>query len=430
MKSKDNFFWVIIGVITFCIFPIQTNAQVVDTIFNSTGRITLIELIKNNPGEIFIGNAGTCVSKSTDYGQIWVTSLFDTATSGCYDISFDQSNTQVGFLGGATNLYKTADGGYNWFNTNQLEDIYLVDVNPNFPYIIFAQGSIDPLLGSYYLYISADYGGTWQDSLINHWILDLQFHPVNDSIAYGYYNTNILKTTDIGRSWEAILSINNLESRFTALSVDRYNPGILYASRIGSLYKTTNDGNNWNDIGSTLKMLIPSFEIRSILLDDSISGRLYIGLAEGLFLTEDDGLYWKQIYNDPIYLIEADSETPRNIYFTTNYEKTAIRLVDTLTVTTVNEINNLQPIRFSLFQNYPNPFNPTTTIKYYLKAKSNVQLIIYDISGKIIKIIINESQSAGEHSVPFSANQMASGIYFYKLKIGSFEQSRKMLLLQ
>jgi hypothetical protein len=92
------------------------------------------------------------------------------------------------------------------------------------------------------------------------------------------------------------------------------------------------------------------------------------------------------------------------------------------------EINHTQS--FNLSQNYPNPFNPQTTINYYLKTLSEVQLTIYDIRGREIKTLINYWQNAGQHSVTLDASDFASGFYIYRLKAGSFEKSRKMLLLR
>ena len=428
MNRKDNFIWVvIICLFTFYITSIQTTAQAIDTIFTAT-EILDIEVLKYNPGEILIAAIGTCVSKSTDYGETWTTALFDTVPN-CYDISFNKDNPSIGFLGGVSGLFKTTDGGFNWFNTNQLDDIYFVNVNPHFPNIIFAQGSIDPFLGPYYLYKSMDNGITWQDSLLNRWILDPQFNPENDSIAYGYNNINILKTTDQGGSWETILTTIP-ELRFTALCVDENNPGILYASKIGFLYKTTNNGDNWIHIDSTLKILFPSFKLSSILLDDSNPGRLLIGLDEGLFLTEDEGKHWKKIYDGYIYLIKADKESPRNIYCTTNNARIAIRLLDTFTVAGVNEVKNLLPERFYLFQNYPNPFNPTTSIKYAIGSKQFVQLKIYDILGNEVSTLINEIKPAGNYEVKFNALGLSSGVYFYKLQTGSFIETKKMILMK
>jgi hypothetical protein len=85
---------------------------------------------------------------------------------------------------------------------------------------------------------------------------------------------------------------------------------------------------------------------------------------------------------------------------------------------------------FNLFQNYPNPFNTDTLIKYDLKTQSDVNLNIYDLAGREIKVYELKDQNVGEHSIKFNAGSLASGMYIYKLKIGLFEQSRKMLLLQ
>jgi hypothetical protein len=80
--------------------------------------------------------------------------------------------------------------------------------------------------------------------------------------------------------------------------------------------------------------------------------------------------------------------------------------------------------------NYPNPFSSSTIIPYRLKTKGDVKLTIYDLTGRELKTLINTQQNAGKHSVSFDATCFKSGIYFYKLKAGSFEQSRKMILLR
>lgn len=96
------------------------------------------------------------------------------------------------------------------------------------------------------------------------------------------------------------------------------------------------------------------------------------------------------------------------------------------------------PNEFSLNQNYPNPFNPRTIISYQLPVYSFVTLKIYDVLGNEVVTLVNENQSAGIHSLEFQSaagsQQLASGIYFYKLSStsasGSFVQTKKMSLLK
>ena len=85
---------------------------------------------------------------------------------------------------------------------------------------------------------------------------------------------------------------------------------------------------------------------------------------------------------------------------------------------------------YELNQNYPNPFNPETRISYQLKTSGYVELMIYDLLGREIKTLVSQQQVAGYYSVIFDASNIASGIYIYKLKADSFEQSRKMILLR
>jgi len=86
--------------------------------------------------------------------------------------------------------------------------------------------------------------------------------------------------------------------------------------------------------------------------------------------------------------------------------------------------------KFNLEQNFPNPFNPQTNIRYELQKKAYVQLVIYDRLGRMVKTLVNKVQEAGNHQVTFNANDLASGIYFYRLTDGNHHAVKKMLLLK
>ena len=94
------------------------------------------------------------------------------------------------------------------------------------------------------------------------------------------------------------------------------------------------------------------------------------------------------------------------------------------------------PTAFSLDQNYPNPFNPETTIEFGLAAEADVQLVIYDLAGQVIRTLISgEQMQAGHHSAAWDGNNSAgakvgSGVYLYRLTAGEFVEMKKMTLLQ
>ena len=139
------------------------------------------------------------------------------------------------------------------------------------------------------------------------------------------------------------------------------------------------------------------------------------------------------------------------------------------------EINLEEPLMFELQQNYPNPFNPTTTIKYSISTQQvslrapmqsergnlsnisqsltkptdcfgrsslamtktfsrndavNVNLTVYDVLGRKVATLVNERQAPGNYSVRFNAENLASGIYFYKLSAGEINITKKMILMK
>lgn len=96
----------------------------------------------------------------------------------------------------------------------------------------------------------------------------------------------------------------------------------------------------------------------------------------------------------------------------------------------VSPFSTTAPDNFSLSQNYPNPFNPSTSIKYELAENSFVILKIFDVSGKLIKDLVNSRQNAGFYEVKFEAGMLSSGVYFYSIEAGKFIDHKKMLLIK
>jgi hypothetical protein len=88
------------------------------------------------------------------------------------------------------------------------------------------------------------------------------------------------------------------------------------------------------------------------------------------------------------------------------------------------------PNTFALYQNYPNPFNPTTTIKYDLPIDSKVSLRLYDILGREVQTLVNEFVSAGYHEVVLNANNLSTGVYFYRIEAGNYINTKKFILLK
>ncbi len=98
-----------------------------------------------------------------------------------------------------------------------------------------------------------------------------------------------------------------------------------------------------------------------------------------------------------------------------------------ITVVSVTSVEDEQIISsYRLYQNYPNPFNPATTIAYYIPEESFVTLVIYDLQGKEIARPVEQYQSGGHRELTWNANNLASGVYLYKIEAVSVNNSERI----
>jgi hypothetical protein len=124
-----------------------------------------------------------------------------------------------------------------------------------------------------------------------------------------------------------------------------------------------------------------------------------------------DGIDTVEAYNAP-YTMEIDGSNALSAYL--------VRLI---------------PDEFSIHQNYPNPFNPVTTLRYDLPENSHVNIAIYDMLGRQVKTLINQTQDAGYKSVQWNATNdvgtpISSGLYLYMVQAGEYISTKKMVLLK
>ncbi len=96
----------------------------------------------------------------------------------------------------------------------------------------------------------------------------------------------------------------------------------------------------------------------------------------------------------------------------------------------INGEKEQTPMGFTLFQNYPNPFNPVTLIDYSVSKTGFITIKIFDILGRYITTLVNGERNPGKYAIKFNASQLTSGIYFCKMQAGSFEQTKKLILMK
>ncbi len=98
--------------------------------------------------------------------------------------------------------------------------------------------------------------------------------------------------------------------------------------------------------------------------------------------------------------------------------------------TGISIINSSVPDRFDLFQNYPNPFNPVTNIRFDIASRSDVKIVIYDVTGRTADVLVNESLEAGSYEANWNASGYPSGVYYYSLTAGNYFEVQKMVLVK
>ncbi len=131
----------------------------------------------------------------------------------------------------------------------------------------------------------------------------------------------------------------------------------------------------------------------------------------------------------------------RNIFELKNLSKPELekRRIDDMFLSAKDERNTKSekdqiiriPLDYKLNQNYPNPFNPVTKINFELPEDATVNITVYDLLGReVVKLINNDFRKAGVYTVEFTAKNLSSGVYFYRIEAGSFIQTKRMILLK
>jgi hypothetical protein len=101
-----------------------------------------------------------------------------------------------------------------------------------------------------------------------------------------------------------------------------------------------------------------------------------------------------------------------------------------ITGTGVTPSHDQIPASFVLNQNYPNPFNPSTKITYTVPEKTDLNLSVFNVLGEKVATLVDGPKNAGTYTVDFSATNLPSGVYYYRLKSGSFSETKNMVVMK
>jgi hypothetical protein len=378
-------------------------------------------------GNIYAGGltaSNSRIWKSSDQGQSWDT-IYTGSGQTMWDFAFDELGTMY-VANYSTGLLKSTNGGQNFT---------LIPSNPDFSGknlqgVECAPGGFVYVTTSTGFFLSTDYGAAFNETALT----GLNCLPVladNQSPNIVYVGVSSGTGTGVGvyRSTDHGFTFSdNLLPNTNGYGLMQTPNGDVYRITTTSPYtlaKSTDRGLNWSSLAN-----LPS-AMRGITYGGPPINWIVTAGNGGVFVSYDGGETFSNLgitfSSTPALYVEIG----KKLMIFTGVSGTANGgvWIHTLFIDDIN--NNFSAINdFILYQNYPNPFNPGTVISYSLKVNSDVSLKVYNALGKEVTTLVNGKHNAGNYSVEFSGAEFSSGIYFYRLQVDEFTETKRMVLMK
>jgi photosystem II stability/assembly factor-like uncharacterized protein len=261
---------------------------------------------------------------------------------------------------------------------------------------------------------STDDGASWNLAGLKNTVITA-IASVGKNIYVGTDHGTVNISTDNGLTWSIILTVP-----YSISAIVNRDGDVFIGTWGGGALSSTNGGIKWNWVNIGLSgsaMYVSTFLVQR--------ENVFMGTNSGVYILNSYGAGWTSVNSglpNAVYaLVVSDS-----IMYAGSYEGVWCRPLSEMI--TGNLIN--PPAAYTLYQNFPNPFNLTTVMSYSLPARSIVTLKVYDILGREVRTLVNESQNAYTHSVMFNASGLSSGVYLYRIIAGKFVDTKKFVLIK
>ena len=416
----------------------------------------------------FVGTTTNLILKTTDGGDSWY------STNGITNIiaKIFFINSQIGWAVGGPRIFKTTDAGENW-----IEQLYRSSAN------FHSLSFVDTLYGwtalsSWRPYKTTDGGLNWIEQT------NLDFYNTNDvyfvNVDTGWI-TDLFdgphKTIDGGITWISTPEIEGARSFYIFPDASHWLvTGVVVSSYIiYKKYMTYDSGNSWIDISSDVPVGFNGFQTPTNLIGYSVGGgglilryddttyipvelKSFIAIVSGqtillkwITATEinnrvfeiqrkkaeaQDQLEWEKI---GLEYGNGTSTIPHQYFYTDKnvapgkykYRLKQIDFDGTLEYSKEVGVDVNSPTKFTLEQNFPNPFNLETNINFTIPEGTNVSMKLYDITGREVRVLVNEKKQPGFYTITLKGGDLSSGVYFYRLVTSSgFTAVKKLILLK
>lgn len=363
--------------------------------------------------------------RTSDHGSSWLE--VDTGITK-YHGWFSLIKTNAGsYLGGCgiTSIFRSTDAGLHWSPTSG---------NVTSGTMGFTTGEGDTVYstGLAQIQMSVDDGQNWTSVPSGFLGYEVGFELIKRG-PYMMVSSSLSKkrSIDNGQTWTA--PVAGLAGASSVNGWAKFDT-ILFAAANGGVFKSLDNGANWSSSSTGVTGAVKSIAI--------VGGTIFVGTSSGFLTTnmvyrsDDTGTTWTAIDQGllPQQTVNKLVADGQYLYAGTPGRSVWRRLLSQ--ITEVEQIDNPGlPSSFQLAQNYPNPFNPTTSIEFSLATRSHVSLEIFNSLGQRVRVLDDETRAPGTYRVDWngrndSGDQLATGIYLYRLTTDAGVITKKMLLVK
>ena len=389
------------------------------TATNGLSSSTILALALAPNGTIYAG-ARYGVHRTTNIGTNWIeSSNFNTSNLYIYGIAVVDNNLIFAAAYG-DGILRSMDGGVNWTRVLQVTGFSARKIIYNSKTgHLFAIGTSSVAT----IYRSTDLGNTWKDitaSLFGVTINAIAFDNSNGANSGQVY---IGTSTGLYRAMPVVVEVTQPASAtiaFGQVAIGTSKTDYITIKNIG-IKSGTVKPLEITGITVTNNPINPS--ANAFTLADNYSYPIRVAIDDSTKIAIKFSPY-----NNAATGYFGNVEIAHNA----NPSTTSVTLNGSGIGQNQNPVEDIDelPSSYSLTQNYPNPFNLSTKIKYAIKESGFVSLKVFDIFGKEVTKLVNTFQPNGNYEITFDATNLTSGVYYYKLNINDFTETKKMVLMK
>jgi photosystem II stability/assembly factor-like uncharacterized protein len=370
---------------------------------------------------------GPTVVRTVNGGTTWTAATGTGITGDVYNIYAWSANEALCTTSpGATNIYKTTNGGTTWTQVftqagGFIDAIQMVSTTEG-----YAVG--DPVGGKWTIVKTTDGGNTWarmateptQVGAEAGWNNSLQI--IGNNMWFGTNATKVYRSTDLGLTWTSGATTGTVNTYAV-----HYNTASVGLAGGTAMVLSTNGGTSYSAVTN------PGTAGNINGIEGAGSDWWAIRSGNTIYRSTNGAANWTNAYvsgtavfQDLDFAVTGSNTCPSG--WAVGNGGVIAKMTGSLVG--VSSVSSEVPSSFLLKQNYPNPFNPTTNINFSLPKSGLVTLKVYDMTGKEVAVVLNEFKNAGTYIVGFSAANLPSGAYFYRLSSGNLVDTKKMILVK